>query len=77
MALLYVCTMSIHILFFNHFQIERHLRKQHSEDGKAFACEHCGKSFALKSNLVIHQKTHDLDKPFGCDKCDKTWKAHS
>ena len=53
------------------------MRKQHSEDGKAFACEHCGKSFALKSNLVIHQKTHDLDKPFGCDKCEKTYKQRN
>ena len=57
--------------------MERHLRKQHLEDGKAFACEHCGKSFALKSNLVIHQKTHDLDKPFGCDKCEKTYKQRN
>ena len=62
---------------YKQFQIERHLRKQHSEDGKAFACEHCGKSFALKSNLVIHQKTHDLDKPFGCDKCEKTYKQRN
>ena len=57
-------------------QIERHLRKQHSEDGK-FACEYCGKSFALKSNLQSHQKIHDLDKPFGCDKCDKTYKQRN
>ena len=58
-------------------QIERHLKKEHSEDGKAFACEHCGKSFALKSNLLSHQKTHDLDKPFGCDKCEKTYKQRN
>ena len=58
-------------------QIERHLKKLHSEDGKAFACEHCGKSFALKSNLLSHQKTHDLDKPFGCDKCDKVYKQRN
>ena len=57
-------------------QIERHLRKQHSEDGK-FACEYCGKSFALKSNLQNHQKIHDLDKPFGCDKCEKTYKQRN
>ena len=57
--------------------IERHLRKTHSEDGKAFACEHCGKSFALKVNLDLHQKTHNLDKPFGCDKCDKTYKQRN
>ena len=57
--------------------IERHLRKTHSEDGKAFACEHCGKSFALKANLDLHQKTHNLDKPFGCDKCDKTYKQRN
>ena len=57
--------------------IERHLRKTHSEDGKAFACEHCGKSFALKANLDLHQKTHNLDKPFGCDKCEKTYKQRN
>ena len=58
-------------------EIERHLRKTHSADGKAFACEHCGKSFALKTNLELHQKTHNLDKPFGCDKCDKTYKQRN
>ena len=57
--------------------IERHLRKAHSEDGKAFACEHCGKSFALKANLDLHVKTHNLDKPFGCDKCDKRYKQRN
>ncbi len=59
-------------------QIERHLKNVHSSEAdKLYACELCGKSFVLKSNLALHQKTHDLERPFSCDKCEKTYKQRN
>lgn len=54
-------------------QVERHVKKVHSDE-KPFACELCGKSFFLKSNLTSHTKSHTLEKPFNCDKCEKSFK---
>lgn len=34
-------------------------------------CGHCGKSFALKNYLILHQRTHNGEKPYQCDICEK------
>ncbi|KAM4030774.1 uncharacterized protein ACNLHF_018396 [Anomaloglossus baeobatrachus] len=45
---------------------------------KPYSCSECGKSFAQKSRVVIHQRTHTGEKPFSCTECGKCFveKSH-
>ena len=44
-------------------------RKMHSWE-KQFKCDHCGKTFLLKTKLTCHQMTHIGEKLFKCRECD-------
>jgi KRAB domain-containing zinc finger protein len=36
-------------------------------------CEVCNKVFTLKANLKKHQIVHQENKPWTCNKCDKSF----
>ena len=44
---------------------------------KPYQCKHCDKSFAHKSTIFYHQRTHTGEKPFQCSNCDKSFAKKS
>ncbi|KAB1258185.1 Zinc finger protein 517 [Camelus dromedarius] len=41
---------------------------------KPSVCRECGRAFARKSNLTLHQETHTQEKPFACTECGKVFR---
>ena len=38
---------------------------------RPYECEHCGRSFSERGNLIRHYKVHTGDKPFSCNNCKR------
>lgn len=47
------------------------MRALHSGDRRDFVCTICGKAFAWKSVLKVHQKTHTREVAYRCHVCSQ------
>ena len=48
----------------------RHQKSQHLKEHK---CNICQKSFSVKEVLIKHMRTHNGERSFNCEYCDKTF----
>ncbi|XP_050311643.1 zinc finger protein 208-like [Anthonomus grandis grandis] len=54
--------------------LEKHLKEIHLKKGpheKKHLCDTCGKGFATRSKLVVHERVHTGYKPYACTCCGK------
>nr|XP_021199376.2 zinc finger protein 93-like [Helicoverpa armigera] len=51
--------------------LKRHIDNAHSHVQKRrdFVCEHCGKAFFAKKDVIIHMRTHTGETPYKCSIC--------
>ena len=60
-------------MFFNHFNVRRHLKTEHSKADR-WECEECEKSFSSRYSLNYHVKAcHEKDALFNCQVCEQTF----
>ncbi|KNE64214.1 hypothetical protein AMAG_09257 [Allomyces macrogynus ATCC 38327] len=55
------------------------LKRQAKPLPKKYICDHpgCGKAFDRPYNLKTHYRTHTNERPYACDRCDKSFsRAH-
>ncbi|XP_060520867.1 zinc finger protein 595-like [Cylas formicarius] len=57
-----------------HMKVRHHDRKKEGRRER-FVCDICGKDFAHRQALRLHQKGHSGVKPYQCRFCPKTFKA--
>ncbi|XP_054833922.1 zinc finger and SCAN domain-containing protein 30-like isoform X2 [Eublepharis macularius] len=61
----------------NSDQTQHNIHLQKHNGKKTHKCLECGKSFGLRSNLLVHQRIHTGEKPFECPECGKSFFRNS
>ncbi|XP_050087413.1 zinc finger protein 569-like [Anopheles aquasalis] len=51
--------------------LEEHVLIEHSDAPPKFECDQCGKLFKKKSLIKLHMVTHQLNREFACEQCDR------
>ena len=58
--------------FSNVVQLQSHTIREHWEDNQ-FKCNKCDKVFSQYSALIMHKRTHIVEKPFKCCICNRAF----
>ena len=51
--------------------------ENHIKDSEIYSCDLCGRTCASKSQLTVHKRFHNGEKPFSCDICEKSFSVKS
>lgn len=59
--------------------LQRHMHSRHPEShpGAQFICEHCGKIFYARTNIITHMRVHTGVKPYQCPFCPERFRQIS
>ena len=62
--------------FSNVVQLQSHTIREHWEDNQ-FKCNKCDKVFSQYSALIMHKRTHIVEKPFKCCICNRDYTTNN
>lgn len=54
---------------------QNHLWMKHKKDSGLYHCQQCGyKTESLSYFMLVHQPSHNSDRPFACEECGRAFK---
>jgi len=70
----FVCLVCL-IGFKERYHLKKHTLFKHSPGQLNETCQQCGKRFKDLTAVRAHERTHSNVRPYGCTRCDKTFKT--